>query len=133
MWQCECGEFNNDEADFCAACNQVRVAKDEQYEPEKHALALQAIFRRMQDFIVVDIALSALVALYCFMTGLKNALPIIVLLLFQIILVTGLLRMLYQLAITAERNSIFISKIHKLLLEREKEHENDQRTPPYSP
>ena len=129
MWQCECGEFNNEEVDFCGSCKQVKVAKNEQYEPEKHASALENIFRRMQDFVVVDIALSALVALYCFITGLKQALPIIVLVLFQTLLIAGLLRMIYQLAMTAERNSIFISKIHKLLLERGSENEDDQHDP----
>ena len=131
MWQCECGEFNNEGIDFCGSCKQVKVSKDEQYQPEKQASALESVFRRMQDFVVVDIALSALVALYCFIIGLKEALPIIVLLLFQTLLITGLLRMIYQLAMTSERNSIFISKIHKLLLERESESEDDQNNSSY--
>ena len=132
MWQCDCGEFNNDEHDFCTGCKQVRVTQDENYDPEKHAVKLENMFKRVQDFVLADIALCALIALYCFIIGLKEAVPIIVILLFQILLVLGILRMIYQASLTSERNSIYLNKIHKLILdqikkeEEENENNNDQ-------
>jgi len=126
MWRCECGEFNNDEHDFCVTCKRVRVEEEIEEGISCNVSTLEVMFRRVQDFILIDIALLAIIALYCFLAELKEAVPIVVLLLFQIILVTNLLRMLYQAAMTSERNSIFLHKIHKLLLEQRAENENKE-------
>lgn len=129
MWQCECDEFNNDDHDFCVVCKRIRVDKGTKHDPTPHVGHIEGMFRRIQDFILIDVAFMALIALYCFFSGLKEAVPVIVLLLFQIFLMVNLLRMIYQAAMTAERNSVFLHKIYELLLEkiRSEDEEQDNR------
>lgn len=121
MWQCECSAFNNDEHNFCPACKRIRVDDEStSIDPSEKAANIEAMFRRIQDFILIDVAFMAIIALYCFLSGLKEAVPVIVLLLFQIFLVVNLIRLVYQVAMTTERNSVFLHKIHDLLLEKNK-------------
>ena len=123
MWQCECGEFNNDELSYCIACNKVRIEKKKEKGPEKIILTTDSMFRRIQDFILFDIAFTALIAVYCFWRGknleaFEGICAIIVLILFQLLLVINLLRMFYNAVINAERNTFFLQKIYEIMRER---------------
>ncbi len=137
MWKCECGEFNNDELEFCVSCDRPRLGDPTRQATEGKQLTIRSMFRRIQDFVVFDIAFCAMVALYCvFVDGtllpaerfgtievpevLKTTLPIIAIILFQILLVINILRMLYSSALNSERNSLFLHRIYQMLKETEK-------------
>jgi hypothetical protein len=139
MWKCECGEFNNDDLDFCVRCDRVRLTAPDSQSGEKKQLTTQGMFRRIQDFILFDIAFCAIVALYCFFVELgnivpeldflkldlpqvlKTTLPIIAIILFQVLLMINVLRMLYGSAINSERNRLFLQRIYRMLSEKENE------------
>ena len=129
MWQCECGEFNNDRTQFCLKCGQIKildidtVEKNLDAESEYHT---QAMFRRIQDFLLFDIAFTALIALYCFWRKFDVALPIIVLILTQILLVVNILRMFYKSALNSERNSIFLQRIYEIVSERQRKEQDEK-------
>jgi len=139
MWQCECGEFNNEEFEFCVSCARARLA-DSATESNKKQLTTRRMFRRIQDFILFDIAFCAMVALYCFFVedivrilpsrhfgsvqvpqALKTTLPIILIILFQVLLLINVLRMLYNSALNTERNNLFLQRIYQMLREKEDE------------
>lgn len=65
MWKCECGEFNNDELEFCVRCDRVRLSTPSAELNQRKQLTAKDMFRRIQDFILFDIAFCAMVALYC--------------------------------------------------------------------
>ena len=140
MWKCECGEFNNDEHDFCVRCQKVRLTPPEAQPTGKKELSIRAMFRRMQEFILFDVAFCAMIALYCVFVeyidtilpperfgvievpeSLKTTLPIIAVILFQVLLVVNILRMLYSVAVNGERNRVFLERIHRLLTEKKDE------------
>jgi hypothetical protein len=137
MWKCECGEFNNDEHDFCLTCQKVRLSPPDAQATGTKELPTQAMFRRMQEFVLFDVAFCAMIALYCVFVeyidmilpperfgvievpeSLKTTLPIIAVILFQMLLVVNVLRMLYTLAVNAERNRAFLHRIHQLLTQK---------------
>jgi hypothetical protein len=136
MWKCECGEFNNDDLEFCVSCQAVRLAAPGAEPGEKKQLTVRAMFRRIQDFVLLDIAFCAMVALYCFFVddigralapqdfeatevpvALKTTLPIIAVVLFQVLLVINILRMIYSSALSSERNNLFLQRIYRMLKE----------------
>ena len=132
MWKCECGEFNNDDLVFCVACERPRLTEAGRAPEQLKQLSTQAMFRRIQDFILFDIAFCATVALYCvFVDGwllpleslgavpevFKTTLPIIAIILFQILLAINVLRMLYQAALNSERNTVFLHRLYQMLKE----------------
>lgn len=138
MWKCECGEFNNDDLEFCVACQRVRLSEPAAQPDEKKEPTTRAIFRRIQDFILLDIAFCAMVALYCFFVediikalappqfgtpqvseALKTTLPIIAIILFQVLLLINILRMLYSSALSSEKNTLFLRRIYQMLKENE--------------
>lgn len=137
MWKCECGEFNNDEQDFCQACHRVRLNPPDAQATGVKELPTEGMFRRMQEFVLFDVAFCSMIALYCVFVeyidkilpperfgpivvpeSLKTTLPIIAVILFQILLVVNVLRMLYSLAVNAERNRVFLHRIHDLLAQK---------------
>lgn len=137
MWKCECGEFNNDEHDFCLTCQKVRLTPPDAQATGPKELPTQAMFRRMQEFVLFDIAFCAMIALYCVFVeyidwilpperfgpivvpeSLKTTLPIIAVILFQMLLVVNVLRMLYSLAVNTERNRVLLDRIHQLLTQK---------------
>jgi hypothetical protein len=138
MWKCDCGEFNNDDLEFCVSCAMVRVADPTSHRTRKKQLSSRAMFRRIQDFLLFDIAFCSMVALYCFVADdiahilpvqqfpnvevpavLKTTLPIIAIILFQVLLAVNVLRMLYSTALNSERNSLFLRQIYHMLKEKE--------------
>jgi cellulose synthase/poly-beta-1,6-N-acetylglucosamine synthase-like glycosyltransferase len=140
MWKCECGEFNNDEHDFCVQCQKVRLTPPEAQPAGQKELSTRGMFRRMQEFILFDIAFCAMIALYCVFVeyidiilpperfgvievpeSLKTTLPIVAVILFQVLLVVNILRMVYSVAVNAERNRLFLERIHRLLTEKKDE------------
>ncbi len=139
MWKCECGEFNNEELEFCVKCERVRLTEAVAEPQKKKQVSTRAMFRRVQDFILLDIAFCAMVALYClivddvvtilpaqqFATAVpevaKTTLPIIVIVLFQVLLAINILRMLYGTALSSERNNLFLQRIYKMLKEKDDE------------
>lgn len=129
MWKCECGEFNNDDLEFCGQCERPRLSDA---AGRGKQVTTRSMFRRIQDFILFDIAFCAMVALYCVIVDgkvlpaerfgtievpevLKTTLPIIAIILFQILLVINVLRMLYTSALTSEKNSILLRRIYQML------------------
>jgi hypothetical protein len=140
MWKCDCGEFNNDDLEFCVRCQRPRLTELEASRGKKAELKTKGMFRRIQDFILLDIAFCAMVALYCFLVEdigkllspqqlgevvvpevLKTTLPIIAIVLFQILLLINVLRMLYDSALRSERNGLFLERIYRMLREESKE------------
>ncbi len=140
MWKCECGEFNNDEFEFCVSCERVRLTGPAAESDEKKQLTTRALFRRIQDFVLFDIAFCAMVALYCLFVedvlkilpteefgavevpqAMRTTLPIIAIILFQILLAINVLRMLYASALNSERNSLFLQRVYQMLKEKEDE------------
>ncbi len=133
MWQCECGEFNNDESTFCVQCNKLRVIKAAVGIRQRTPTNTDTLFRRIQDFILLDIAFTALVVVYCFwrasqkmevttpegetfmVPGLafEAAIPLLLVVIFQIWVGVYLLRAFYRTAISSERNSFFLQKIYE--------------------
>lgn len=159
MWQCECGEFNNEENAYCVRCNKLRVIKDWARARQRRPMNTEAIFRRIQDFILLDVAVTALLVVYCFwrasqkvqiegpngelftMRGVafESVIPLLVVVIMQMGLLVHLLRVLYRTAINSERNSIFLQKIYEkyegIAEEDEKEESATQSLikPPVSP
>jgi len=103
------------------------------------------MFRRIQDFILFDIAFCAMVALYCVSVehignllpperfgrievpeSLKTTLPIIAIILFQILLAINVLRMVYNSALNSEKNTLFLQRIYQMLKENEKKKQDDE-------
>jgi len=103
------------------------------------------MFRRIQDFILFDIAFCAMVALYCVFVGriaeflspegteaikesqaLTTTLPIIAVVLFQILLAINVLRMVYNSALNSERNSLLLQRIYRMLKEGENKKGGDR-------
>lgn len=140
MWKCECGEFNNDELEFCVRCDRVRLSAPSAEPNQRKQLTAKDMFRRIQDFILFDVAFCAMVALYCLFVediwkllpgqqfvevpvpeALKTTLPIIAIVLFQVLLVINILRMLYSSALNSERNTLFLQKIYQMLKEKEQD------------
>jgi hypothetical protein len=139
MWKCECGEFNNDKLEFCVSCQRPRLSEPlDASVPKK--LSTRSAFRRIQDFILFDIAFCAMVALYCVMVeyignvlpperfgvievpqSLKTTLPIIAIILFQILLAINVLRMIYNSALNSEKNSLLLRQMYNMLKEKEEE------------
>ena len=133
MWQCECGEFNNDDSTFCVRCNKLRVIKQAAGTRQRTPTNTETLFRRIQDFILLDIAFTALVVVYCFwrasqkmevtspdgetfmVPGLafEAVIPLLLVMIFQIWVAVYLLRAFYRTAINSERNSIFLQKIYE--------------------
>jgi len=140
MWKCECGEFNNDELEFCVRCERVRLSTSPTESGQRKQLTAKDMFRRIQDFILFDVAFCAMVAMYCLFVediwkllpgqqftevpvpeALKTTLPIIAIILFQVLLVINILRMLYSSALSSERNSLFLQKIYQMLKEKDQD------------
>lgn len=140
MWKCECGEFNNDALELCVSCERPRLSSSNGQRSEKKEFTARAMFRRIQDFILFDVAFCAMVALYCvFVDGklllpeqftidvpevLKTTLPIIAIILFQILLAVNVLRMLYNSALNSERNSLLLQRMYQMLKEDEEKRED---------
>jgi hypothetical protein len=140
MWQCECGEFNNEDSAYCLRCNKLRVIKDKVAERQQTASNTQTVFRRIQDFILLDIGVTALLVVYCFWRASQSidvtteveysagkghatfavpglafeaVIPLLVVVILQMALLVHLLRVFYRTAINSERNSIFLQKIYE--------------------
>ena len=128
MWTCECGEFNNDGASFCVACKKVRIV-DKQKEDIKEAVhETENMFRKIQEFILLDIALLCIVADPDDKV-IAYILLFIVVILFQLFLLIGILRMFYKSAINAERNTYFLQKIYELVKQEEAKDEKEETDP----
>ena len=143
MWKCECGEFNNDDLESCVSCQRPRLSDSPRQAEENKQVTTRSMFRRIQDFIVFDIAFCIMVALYCvFVDGkllpperfgtievpqvLKTTLPIIAIILFQILLAINVLRMFYNSALNSERNSLLVQRIYQMLKEKEDKKGGDE-------
>jgi hypothetical protein len=133
MWQCECGEFNNEDNTYCVRCNKIRVIKEQASARQRAPVNTDSIFRRIQDFILLDIGLTALVVVYCFWrasqkvqlvevdgeqylprsVAFEAVIPILLVLIIQMGLLVHVLRVFYRTAINSERNSIFLQKIYE--------------------
>ena len=134
MWQCECGEFNNDDNAFCVRCNKIRVIEERARTRQRAPMNTQTMFRRIQDFILLDIALTALLVVYCFWRASEKlpieegsdgtlflprnvpfeaVIPVLVVVILQFGLLVHLLRAFYHTAMSSERNSIFLQKIYE--------------------
>ena len=138
MWKCECGEFNNEDFEFCVSCERPRLSAPPGSRASGKRLTTRSAFRRIQDFILFDIAFCAMVALYCVLVeyigyilpperfgtvevpqSLRTTLPIIAVVLFQILLAINILRMLYNSALNSERNSFLLHRIYQILKEKD--------------
>ncbi len=133
MWQCECGEFNNEESAYCVRCNKLRVIKEQARHRQRGLTNTDTVFRRIQDFILLDIAVTGLVVVYCFWRAsekvrietvdgelyisrglaFESVIPLLLVVILQFGLMVHLLRVLYTTAINSERNSIFLQKIYE--------------------
>jgi hypothetical protein len=133
MWQCECGEFNNDESTYCVRCNKVRPVTETATTRQRTPTNTESLFRRIQDFILLDIAFTALMVVYCFwrasqkmevttpdgetfmVPGLafEGAIPLLLVVIFQLWVAVYLVRAFYRTAINSERNSIFLQRIYE--------------------
>lgn len=134
MWQCECGEFNNEESAFCVRCNKIRVIKERARARQRAQMNTETIFRRIQEYVLFDIAVTALLVVYCFWRASEKVpieegpdgvlaiprgimfeavIPLLVVVILQLGLLVHLLRFLYHTAINSERNSIFLQKIYE--------------------
>ncbi len=141
MWTCECGEFNNDGASFCVACKKVRITDKEKENMEEVVHETENMFRKIQEFILLDIAILCVVAVASFVVAMYTELEqdyktiiyiglFIVIILFQLMLVIGVLRMFYSSAVNAERNTFFLQKIYQLIKEEEEEKADKEETGP---
>jgi len=145
MWKCECGEFNNDDLEYCVKCDRPRLSDAGREADQTKQLTTRSMFRRIQDFILFDIAFCAMVALYCVFVGriaellspegteaikesqaLTTTLPIIAVVLFQILLAINVLRMVYNSALNSERNSLLLQRIYRMLKEGENKKGGDR-------
>ena len=138
MWTCECGEFNNDGASFCMACKKVRISKKQNNDIKERTHETENMFRKIQEFILLDIAFLCIVAVVSFFVykyyGFKTVddrllayfLLIIVVILFQLILLIGILRMLYNAAVNSERNTFFLQKIYEMIKQDEEREKQDE-------
>jgi hypothetical protein len=133
MWQCECGEFNNEESTYCVRCNKVRVIEEKARARQRGPMNTDTVFRRIQDFVLFDVAVTALVVVYCFWQasqkvrieeidgeqfisrgmGFESVIPLLLVVILQLGLLVHLLRIFYHVAVTSERNSIFLQKIYE--------------------
>ena len=140
MWHCECGEFNNDQASFCVACKRVRITGETTEDVGKAVHATESMFRKIQEFILLDIALLALVAIVSFLiskwSGFNSdekiyayVMLFIVIILFQLFLMIAILRMLYNAAINAERTTFFLQKIYELIKHDEEKSDGEGTGP----
>ena len=148
MWQCECGEFNNEESAYCVRCNKLRVIKERARHRQQGLVNTDTIFRRIQDFILLDIAVTGLVVVYCFWRASQKVrietvdgelyiprgiafeavIPLLLVVILQFGLMVHLLRVLYRAAITSERNSIFLQRIYEKYEGLEEEEEEESAT-----
>ena len=130
MWTCECGEFNNDQASFCVACKKVRITDKQKDDMKESVHETENMFRKIQEFVLLDIAILFVVAAVSFFVAMYTELEpdyktiiyiglFIVVILFQLILLIGILRLFYSSAINAERNTFFLQKIYELVKEEE--------------
>lgn len=148
MWQCECGEFNNEESTYCVQCNKLRVVKVKAKPPARPAPTnTETIFRRIQDFILLDIAVTALLVVYCFwrasqpvqiraaesgevltMPGVafESVVPLLLAVILQMWLLVYLLRAFYRVALSSERNAVFLQKIYQSLEGTEEEEKAEE-------
>jgi len=133
VWQCECGEFNNEESAYCVRCNKLRVIEEQARHRQRRLTNTDTVFRRIQDFILLDIAVTGLVVVYCFWRAsqkvrieavdgelyiprglaFESVIPLLLVVILQFGLLVHLLRVLYGAAINSERNSIFLQKIYE--------------------
>ena len=133
MWQCECGEFNNEESSYCVQCNKLRVIKAKAPARPATPTNTETVFRRIQDFILLDIAVTALLVVYCFWrasqpvqikspdgeeftmpaVAFESVVPLLLVVILQMWLLVYLLRAFYRVALTSERNAIFLQKIYQ--------------------
>jgi hypothetical protein len=133
MWQCECGEFNNEESVYCVRCNKLRVVKEPASARQVTQTNTESVFRRIQEFILLDIAVTALLVVYCFWrasqrveihgpdgevftmpaVSFDSVIPLLVVVILQMGLLVHLMRAFYRTAINSERNSIFLQKIYE--------------------
>lgn len=133
MWQCECGEFNNEESNYCVQCNKLRVVKTKAPVRAAGPTNTETVFRRIQDFILLNIAVTALLVVYCFWRAsqsvevmaadgevfkmpalaFESVVPLLLVVIMQLWLLVYLLRALYRVALTSERNSVFLQKIYQ--------------------
>ena len=136
MWTCECGEFNNDQASFCVACKKVRISDKKMEDVSNAVHATEGMFRKIQDFILLDIALLCIVAVVSFIIEMytkfdfQNKIIIYILIfiiavIFQLFLLIGILRMFYSAAVNAERNTFFLQKIYELMKHEEEKPEKE--------
>ena len=140
MWTCECGEFNNDGASFCVACKKVRIADKDKESMKEIVHETESMFRKIQEFILLDIAMLCVVAVASFFVAMYTELEqdyktiiyiglFIVIILFQLMLVIGMLRMFYSSAVNAERNTFFLQKIYQLMKEEEEKVDKEETDP----
>jgi hypothetical protein len=140
MWTCECGEFNNDDASFCVACKKVRIADKDKESMKEIVHETENMFRKIQEFILLDIAMLCVVAVVSFVVAMYTELEqdyktiiyiglFIVIILFQLMLVIGMLRMFYSSAVNAERNTFFLQKIYQLMKEEEEKADKEETGP----
>jgi hypothetical protein len=136
MWTCECGEFNNDQASFCVACKKVRISDKKEEDVANAVHATEGMFRKIQDVILLDIALLCIVAVVSFIIAIYTdfgpdykliayVLLAIVVIIFQLFLLIGILRMFYSAAVNAERNTFFLQKIYELMKHEEEKPEKE--------
>jgi hypothetical protein len=151
MWQCECGEFNNEESSYCVQCNKLRVIKAKAPRRPAAPANTETVFRRIQDFILLDIAVTALLVVYCFWRASQSVdvnmevkypegtgtfaipglafeavIPLLVVVILQMALVVQLLRAFYRVALSSERNAIFLQKIYQNLEGTDEEKEGEE-------
>jgi hypothetical protein len=136
MWTCECGEFNNDQASFCVACKKVRISDKKKEDVENVVHATEGMFRKIQDVILLDIALLCIVAFICFAIAVYTTFDpyyklvayvflAIVVIVFQLFLLIGILRIFYSAAVNAERNTFFLQRIYELMKHEEEKPEKE--------
>lgn len=137
MWTCECGEFNNDSAAFCVNCKKVRIPEKEMRDLVKAShTTTESMFRKMQEFVLLDIALLCIIAIVGFIVArygessddkiIAYLSLFVVLVLFQLFLFIGMLRLFYNAAINAERTTFFLQKIYEMIkADEEKEREEE--------
>jgi hypothetical protein len=133
MWKCECGEFNNEESDYCVRCNKLRVIKERSGARQREPMNTDTMFRRIQEFILLDVAVIGLLVVYCFWrasqrveiegpdgqvfsmpaVSFDSVIPLLMVIILQMGLLVHLLRAFYRTAVNSERNSIFLQKIYE--------------------
>lgn len=133
MWQCECGEFNNEESVYCVRCDKLRVIKDKAADRQQKSANTETAFRRIQDLVLLNLAVIALLVVYCLWRAsqpveikgpndeiytmpaisFEAIIPVLFLVAIQMWLLIRLLRVFYRTAVNSERNSIFLQKIYE--------------------